>query len=222
MVKSAETARVKLIANRYVGSDNDAYFDDLSFYVLDGSYQSIYITGSKSTAKSGEVIKLKANNGLTTDPKKYTWTSSYDLLASVNETGEVTFKGSGSEEVVIYAKDKESNIVGVYYINSDKQNDTPAPGQVKSLRKGKVTNKSITLQWDKSNNAQGYEIYQYNAATKKWVLAGTIKDRNTTSFTLQKLRSGTSYKLKVAAYITYGKENYSGAFSKTLTVTTVK
>ncbi len=222
MMNSAVTARVKLIANRYVGSDNDAYFDDLSFSVLEGSYQTVYITGSKSTAKSGDVIKLKANNGLTTDPKKYTWTSSYDALAKVNEAGEVTFKGSNSEEVAIYAKDKESNIVGVFYINSDKINDSPAPSQVKSLRKGKVTKNAITVQWDKSKGAQGYYVYQYNTATKKWVLVGTVKDSNTTSFTIQKLKSATPYKLKVAAYVTYGKESYSGVYSKTITVTTSK
>lgn len=222
IAKSTVTARVKLIANRYVGNDNDAYFDDLSFTVLDGSYKQIYITGNTSTAKSGDVIQLKANNGSSTDPKKFIWTSSYDALASVNEMGEVTFYGSNSEEVTIYAKDAESNMVGAFYINSDKPNDSPMPDQVKALKKGQVTNKSITLQWDKCNNAQGYYVYQYNTSNKKWILAGTIKDSNSTGYTLKKLKSATSYKFKVAAYVNYGKEIYLGKYSNTLTVTTLK
>lgn len=37
----AVTTRVKLVARRFVDSDNDAYFDDLKLTVLDGEYNKV-------------------------------------------------------------------------------------------------------------------------------------------------------------------------------------
>ena len=41
-------ARIHLIAQRFLGQDNDAYFDDVSFYTIGNNINKVFITGEKS------------------------------------------------------------------------------------------------------------------------------------------------------------------------------
>jgi hypothetical protein len=220
--ENALKARVKMIANRYVGSDNDAYFDDLNFQILSGEYKTVYITGTTATAKTGDTIQLKADNGTTTEAANYLWTSSYDAIASVDANGLVTFYGDVSSEVSIYAEDIDTGMAGIYHINSTISNETPAPFVVKGLKLSKATSNAVALQWTAVENAKGYYIYQYNTAKKKWFKINTITKAATNKVTIKKLKKGTSYKFKVVAYSKYGKNYYLGDTSKTLTVKTIK
>lgn len=215
-------ARVSLIAKRYVGNDNDAYFDDLNFHVIDGTFWQIYITGSKATAKSGDKIQLKANNGSSSDAANFIWSSSYDSIATVSSDGLVTFTGSETDEVAIYAEDIKTGFIGVYYINSANTNLTIVPAQVKGLKESNVTKTSITLAWSKVSKAEGYYVYQYSSSKKKWVLVKTIKSPATTNVKLSNLKAGSSYRFKVAAYTVYGDMNYTGTLSKEYKVSTAK
>ncbi len=117
----AVTARVTLIATRFVGSDNDAYFDMMIFMVSKKNYNLVTVSGDKETAQAGEMVQCVANNNVTTDPSAYEWSTSYSESATVDATGKVTMLTN--DEVGIYAKDKETGLSGVYWINSDKQND---------------------------------------------------------------------------------------------------
>jgi len=111
--QGAVSARVKLVADRFVGSDNDAYFDDLSFIVMDKQFQEVSITGNKDKAAAGDQVQLNAGG----NASDYDWSSSYDKIATVDETGLVTFVNDG--KVSIYAEDKNTGVVGVYRFNED-------------------------------------------------------------------------------------------------------
>lgn len=222
IIKNTTTARVKLIAKRYVGTDNDGYFDDLSFRVLSSNYQKVYVTGKTATAKSGDIIQLKANNGTTTNAASFKWSSSYDAMATVDGMGRVTFLGDSTSEVTIYAEDLSSGIVGVYYFNSSSKNESPTPKQVTGLKKYKATKTTITLKWTKVKNAKGYYVYQYNKTKKKWVKVKTLTKATTNTATIKKLKSKTSFQFKVVAYATYGNAYYAGKASKVLKVQTRK
>ncbi len=116
----AVTARVTLIATRFVGSDNDAYFDMMTFMVSKENYNLVKVTGDKETAQAGQTVQCVANNNVTTDPSAYQWSTSYSEAATVDATGKVTMLTD--DEVGIYAKDLATGLTGVYWINSDKQN----------------------------------------------------------------------------------------------------
>ncbi len=118
----AVTARVTLIATRFVGSDNDAYFDMMTFMVSKKNYNLVKVTGDKETAQAGQTVQCVANNNVTTDPSAYQWSTSYSETATVDATGKVTMLTN--DEVGIYAKDLATGLTGVYWINSDKQNDS--------------------------------------------------------------------------------------------------
>ncbi len=116
----AVTARVTLIATRFVGSDNDAYFDAINLMVTKEQYHFVTVTGDKQVAGSGETIQCSADNGVTTNPADYVWSTSYSQAATVDANGRVTMLSD--EEVGVYAKDITTGLTGVYWINSGKQN----------------------------------------------------------------------------------------------------
>ena len=123
----AVTARVVLWAIHYVGSDVDAYYDDASLVATTDKYSMVYITekNGKETALAGDTLNLTADNGLSKDPADYLWSSSYNDAATVDASGVVTFLTDAEDGVAIYAKDKKTGVVGVYWVNSDSENLKP-------------------------------------------------------------------------------------------------
>lgn len=65
---------------------------------------------------------LVANNGVSSEPSDFTWYSSYEAKAVVDENGVVTMKGESNDGVFIYATDKKSGVAGVYMINIEDPN----------------------------------------------------------------------------------------------------
>lgn len=72
---------------------------------------------------------------------------------------------------------------------------------VKGL-KATVTYNSVTLSWKKASGVSGYEVQQYTA--KKWK---TVAKTSKRTYTVKKLKTGTTYKFRVRAYKgkSYGK-----------------
>ncbi len=78
-------------------------------------------------------------------------------------------------------------------------------GNVTGFKVSSTNASAIKLTWNKVSGASGYVIYQ--AKNGKWV---KIKTTTSTSYTVSKLQSGTSYKFAVKAYKTVsGKNCYS-------------
>ena len=81
-----------------------------------------------------------------------------------------------------------------------------------------ATNSSaIKIAWKAVPGATGYQIFQYDAKTKKYV---TLKTTTGTSYTVTKLKSGTNYKFAVKAYSTVNGKVYWASGYKTVTATT--
>ena len=126
----AVTARVVLWAIWYVGVDVDAYYDMASVVATTEKYNMVYITekDGKEDAKAGDILTLTADNGVSQNPLDYEWSSSYNEAATVDANGIVTMITDGSDGFAIYAKDKKTGVVGVYWINSENENLKPASG----------------------------------------------------------------------------------------------
>ncbi len=87
-------------------------------------YRAVFIKVDVEVGEDGEVLKGVATNGISKNPNDYEWQSSNPEVASVNSEGEITVKKN--EPVIIFAKDKETGVVGVYHLNSELQNaDVP-------------------------------------------------------------------------------------------------
>lgn len=89
-----------------------------------------------------------------------------------------------------------------------------APGKVTGLKASSVKGSSVTLKWNKTDNATGYRVYK--RVDGKWK---TVKTTTKTSYTVTGLKSNTSYKFAVKAYTKSGTAKY-GPLSSSLTVKT--
>ncbi len=91
----------------------------------------------------------------------------------------------------------------------------------KPLKPSKVTavqtTNSIELSWSKVTGADGYRIYQYNSKTKKYE---AIKTLSSTSYRVEKLKAGTTYKFKIRAYKKVGDNKMWGEMTSVVTVAT--
>lgn len=76
----------------------------------------------------------------------------------------------------------------------------------------------VTLSWKKVSGATGYNVYSYNASTKKYTLLLTT---TSVSATVKKLKAATAYKLCVSAYRTASGTKYEGAKSAQVSITTL-
>lgn len=123
-------ARVILWAIWYVGGDVDAYYDAASLVATTDQYRMVYITekDGRQTAKAGDALTLTADNGVSRDPGDYIWSSSYNDAATVDAGGVATFLTDAADGVAFYAKDRQTGVVGVYWVNSDYENAAPASG----------------------------------------------------------------------------------------------
>ena len=80
-----------------------------------------------------------------------------------------------------------------------------------------TSSSTVKIAWKAVSGATGYRVYQYDAKTKKYT---TLKTTTATSYTVKKLKSGTSYKFAVKAYTTVNGKTYWSADYKTVTTTT--
>ena len=74
------------------------------------------------------------------------------------------------------------------------------PPSVKSSKIAAYNTNAIKLQWSANSYANGYEIFRYNASTKKYVLVKRYNSKNYTSYTDKSLKSGTTYYYKIRCF----------------------
>lgn len=139
--------------------------------------------------------------------ESYTWKVENTAYAKISDGKLVGVKG-GKTNLVTYVKGRKVAIpITVGY----------APEKVTGLKASSQKTTSLKLSWKKTSDTTGYKVYQYNTKTKKYKKIATTKG---TSYTVKKLKAGTSYKFKVVAYKTVKKKEYVGSYSSILTTAT--
>ena len=83
-----------------------------------------------------------------------------------------------------------------------------------------VKTTSLKLSWNKVSEAKGYIVYT-STNNKKWTKVKTITKNSTTSYTVKKLKAGTTHYYKVVAYKVVKKKNKTVVTSKVIKVVTV-
>lgn len=95
----------------------------------------------------------------------------------------------------------------------------PSKVTIKSVNA--ITKSAVKASWKKVKKAKGYQIKI--AKNKKFKGTRTINiKRNTSKYTIRKLKSGTKYFVKVRAYTKVGKKKVYGKWSKTKSIKTKK
>lgn len=225
--EKAVTARAYLMGHRYVGNDIDAYYDYCSLIIKPEKVYPVKITeaSNKSKAKLGDKLNLTADNSKTKDPSAYTWSSSYNTAATVDANGVVTMKTDAADGVAIYAKDNESGVTGVYWINSDEENGSsvvtspakPAKPAISSLTK--VT-KGFTVKWKKKSGVSGYQIRYSTSSKMTNAKKVTVKGASTVSKKITKLKAKKKYYVQIRSYKTVNGSKVYSSWSTKKYVTT--
>jgi len=161
-------------------------------------------------------------------------------IATINNIKNQTYTGKSIYPSITVKDGKVNLINGIDYTVSYSNNKNTGKAKVTITGKGNytgtiikyfyivpkkvggVTNKtqstsSITVKWNKSTGATGYELYRYDEAKKKYVKIGTTKG---TSYTVKKLKAGKTYKFKVKAYKDISGKKYYGSDSSVKSLTT--
>lgn len=171
-------------------------FDENGVLDLSAKYESIKVTGGHGNSKSevtssGEVFE---NEG----------TYTVSVTTSVYDTVTFNIKKGGQQE----PGNSDNNDNG----NQQATVSKPAKVLIKSAKNS--AKKTVTVKWEKAEDADGYEIRYVTGSQIKVVNA-----KNTSvSVKIKKLVKGKTYKINVRAYKTADGKNYNGSWSKTLKV----
>lgn len=95
-----------------------------------------------------------------------------------------------------------------------------APATVKSAQLSTLT--SVKVKWKKVAGAQGYAIYYAASKNGTYKKAKTVTGKNTTSYTVRKLKKGVRYYFKVRAYRNAGKKKRYSDYGAALIMTVPK
>ena len=87
------------------------------------------------------------------------------------------------------------------------------PGTVLTLDAKRGSYNSIKVNWNKVEDADGYEIYTSTSNDGKYTLKSTIEDNNTTNIKISGLNTNTTYYYKIRTYKIYNNKNIYGNYS---------
>lgn len=71
---------------------------------------------------------------------------------------------------------------------------------------------AVRINWIPAPDADGYKVYLYNSATKKWENKATVRDGKATYAEIYKLKAGTKYKYRVRAFAKRNGKTYWGEY----------
>ena len=138
-----------------------------------------------------ESVLTKGHN-YTTTVIKPSYTSNGYTIHTCSECGE-TFKDNFKNKLILTS-------VSEFKVNSN-------------------TNSTVKLTWNKVSNADGYIVYKYDNAKKKWLRVIKTKN-NSNTYTVSKLKAGTTYKFAVKAYKTEDEREITSQKYPQLTTST--
>lgn len=91
------------------------------------------------------------------------------------------------------------------------------PHKPGSLRAYKTAKKEITLNWEKSKRASGYDIYLKKPG-EKYKKIKSVKGLANTSYKIKNLLPAGNYKVKICSYIGKGGEKARSSFTKPVSI----
>ena len=144
--------------------------------------------------------------------------SQWKKVATVNapETSYTVKKltTGGTYTYRVCAVDTDTSIKNKTYTDALKV--TPAVGKTTGLKAVSYNYNTVKLSWTKQEGVTGYQIYQYNSKTKKYVKVKTVSSKYNYAY-IKSLKNGSTYKFKVKAYLKASKTLY-GSYSSVVSV----
>ena len=172
------------------------------------------ITGVKNsyTVKTGSksfTIKAEGYGDIT-------FASSNNKVASIDpKTGKVKVKGPGIVKITIKTSGDDTHAAETKVITIKV---APKKAMVKSAKSKDA--RQLTIRWKRDAQVSGYEIQYSTSKNFKNAKSVTVGKNKTTSKSIDNLKSGKKYYIRIRSYKTVGKTKLNGNWSKTNTATT--
>lgn len=180
------------------------------------------VTGLRQTktTATGYTLRWSKSEGAT-KYRIYRYNSKTNKWDTVKYTSGTSYKVTGrslgsSQKYRILAY---TSVSGTYYRAPVSATFTARPlypHKVTGIT-AKPAHNFINLSWSKAANATGYNVYKYNAETKKYTF---IKSTKKTSLKVSSLEPNTAYTFMVRAYMTYNKKTIDSSYSELVPCTT--
>ena len=159
--------------------------------------------------------------------KIYRATSKSGSYKKIAETSELTYSNADLSfnktyyyKIKAVRKTSTVNVTSAYSSRVDKKTNL---SKAKNLTVSKVSYNKLKITWNKVSGAKGYYVYRSTSEKGTYKKVATVKG---TSYTNSKLKTGTKYYYKIAAYRKSGSKNITGymtsAVSKKLTLSKPK
>lgn len=193
---------------------------ELIFRTKPGKVKDIKVSSVKTTSFTLSWDKTKA----TSRYYVYQYSGKKKKYVKVAELKAPTYKVTGLKAGTTYKFKiktvKLENGKSVCTNTSEVFSFTTKPEKVGTVKASSVKKTTLTLSWKKVTGAEGYQVYSYDAAKKKYVRIATVDGK--TKYKVKKLKAGTAYKFKVRALKTLNGKKYYGSYSDIFTVKTKK
>ena len=179
-----------------------------------GTYEGLLNLTKKYNIVPDTVRDVRPSN-VKTDSAELSWTAvngASGYIIQIQKNGKWTNLGTYPSErasikglmpgsvnnihIAAYTNVNGINYMGAY---SDAVKIETAVGAV-NPRVSAYANNFVTLTWDKQTAANGYEVFKYDASSKKYVLYKNITNPNTNTCKVTGLASNKKYNFKVRAY----------------------
>lgn len=172
------------------------------------------ISYKKSVAKTYGAKAFSLGTKLTSGKGKLSYQTSNAKVANVDSKGKITIKGTGVAVITITCP--ETKNYNAYTVTTTIK---VKPKQQSASVKARGSKMTIT--WKKDSKASGYQVqYASNKTFKKNCKTITINNKSKTSQTISKLKSKTTYYVRVRAYksatVNGKKTKVTGAWSKVI------
>ncbi|MCM1286427.1 MAG: fibronectin type III domain-containing protein [Acetobacter sp.] len=156
--------------------------------LTDRTTESISLSWDKTPQAKSYQLNI-TNNTKKTHFTKTVKTNSAKIsgLTPANEYTIAIIAGAGSGSKAVWSSESKSC---TYHALADK---------VTGLKATQTAN-TIKLSWNKKKGCDGYKIYRYISTENKYVAVADVYGENSTSYTVKKLKSGTLYAYRVAAF----------------------
>ncbi len=169
--------RVYLIATRFVGSDDDGYFDDLWLSVENAAptvFVQITSANGKTTVPVDSTLQLQATTVGGSDAS-YDWSSSFEAVATVDTNGLVTAYKSG--RFTIQAIGKTSGAMGSIALVAILQNDVifQSPAEGARWKAGSTQ----VVSWQIVGNLSSGALFWSSTGGSQWDKIADIADLST-------------------------------------------
>ena len=195
-------------------------------FVSSGEAKLTVSLKSNKAVSINQKIKIKRENYIPdlqiSGIKNYIYTGKEIIPQIIIKDGDYTLI-KDKDYKITYTNNKNIGTASIYiegigkYSGEIKKTFKIIPNKLKGLKVSTKSTSSLTIKYNKVDNVSGYAIYKYNPTSKTYKYYGKTKN---TTYKINKLKSGTVYKIKVRAYKTVGNTNYYGDYSQILTVIT--